>query len=181
MELALCCDILIGDSTVVFRDTHVQFGLAPCWGLSQRLSQRIGPGRAKLISWTAQPIRAALAYEWGLLDELVVVNNDDVNKAVHGEETDKNTPAVLQRALEIAHAIGQNQSTMVQRYKRVMKTTCDDDEFLSTLTRERALALAHYLQVYGTNGGETSPTFANAKDFVTSKSRRRRSNASSKL
>ena len=32
-ELALACDILVGDATVSFRDTHVKFGLAPCWGL----------------------------------------------------------------------------------------------------------------------------------------------------
>ena len=49
-ELALACDILVGNETTTFRDTHVKFGLAPCWGLSQKLQRRIGPGRAKLGS-----------------------------------------------------------------------------------------------------------------------------------
>lgn len=58
-ELALACDILVGDKTVIIRDTHVKFGLAPCWGLSQNLQRRVGPGRAaKLASLTAMPIRA---------------------------------------------------------------------------------------------------------------------------
>ena len=30
-ELALACDILVGSSAASFRDTHVKFGLAPCW------------------------------------------------------------------------------------------------------------------------------------------------------
>ena len=183
MELALSCDILVGDTTVVFRDTHVKFGLAPCWGLSQRLTHRIGPGRAKLLSWTAQPIRAEQAFEWGLLDDLVTV----VNANTKGKDTDveqQNTSdisSVLRRAMEIADTIGLNQGQMVQRYKRAMKV-CDND-FITTLTRERALGLAHYLQVYGgdisdSNGGSNSPTFATAKDYITNRGIR---NAPSKL
>ena len=35
-------------------------------GLSQNLSQRISPGRAKIVSFTAKPLMADKAYEWGL-------------------------------------------------------------------------------------------------------------------
>ena len=68
------------EQSSVFRDTHVKFGLAPCWGLSQKLQRRVGPGRAKLASLTAMPISAQVALEWGLLDEL----SDDPMRACNG-------------------------------------------------------------------------------------------------
>lgn len=146
-ELALACDVLVGSSSVVFRDTHVKFGLAPCWGLSQKLSRRVGPGRAKLASLTAMPISAQLALEWGLLDEL----SDDSMK----------------RAIEIANYVGRNDATMVQRYKRAI----DEGgamELSKGLQRERALGLAHYLEVV-----QDGTTFEGAKEFITDETRPR--------
>jgi enoyl-CoA hydratase/carnithine racemase len=146
-ELALACDILVGDNTVVFRDTHVKFGLAPCWGLSQKLQRRVGPGRAKLASLTAMPIPAQVAFEWGLLDELA----DDP----------------LKRALEICNYIGRNDATMIQRYKRAI----DEGgamELSKGLQRERALGIAHYLEAV-----QDGTTFEGAKEFITDEKRPR--------
>lgn len=148
-ELALACDILIGDQTVKFRDTHVKFGLAPCWGLSQKLQRRVGPGRAKLASLTAMPIPATLAYEWGLLDELV--------------ETSK----ALDRAVEIANMVGSNNDIMVERYKRAIEEG-GSMELSKGLQRERALGIAHYLETL-----HDGATFEAAKGFITDTTRPR--------
>ena len=154
-ELALACDILIGDSTTTFRDTHCKFGLAPCWGLSQRLQQRIGPGRASIVSWAAQPVTAKQALAWGLLDEI----------ADHS----------LQRALQLADHIGNNDTTMVHRYKHAMV----QGNLLphgQGLQQERALALAHYVQVM------QDGTMHKAKSFIQDKHRpRQRATHQSKL
>lgn len=53
LEIALSCDWLLASEKAVFMDTHVKFGLAPCWGLSQRLSRLVGYGRAQMMSYTA--------------------------------------------------------------------------------------------------------------------------------
>jgi enoyl-CoA hydratase len=71
LELALACDILIGSSEARFADTHCRVGVMPGWGLSQRLSRRIGVGRAKEVSLGAQFIDAAQAAAWGLIDRVV--------------------------------------------------------------------------------------------------------------
>lgn len=158
-ELALACDILIGDSTTKFRDTHVKFGLAPCWGLSQKLSQRIGPGRAKMLSFSAQPLKADIAHNWGLLDEIV----DSSTLTCDIEGMDKNNHA-LHRAIQLADSIGANDPVMVRRYKRAMVEGMD----VTGLHRERELGLAHYLEVVG-----DGTTFEDAKDFISSESRPR--------
>ena len=154
-ELALACDILLGDSTTTFRDTHVKFGLAPCWGLSQKLSRRIGPGRAKIVSFSAQPVKAAKAHEWGLLDELIVDSESSSSSS-----KDSQTDLVFNRAIELADAIASNNSLMVRRYKRVM-VEGQNMEYQKGLQRERELGLAHYLEVVG-----DGQTFEVAKEFI---------------
>ena len=154
-ELALGCDIILGDTTTRFRDTHVKFGLAPCWGLSQKLSQRIGPGRARIVSLTARPLDAAKAYEWGLLDELVAASDAD------GEGND----AVMRRALEVAASIASNNQLMVRRYKAAIAQG-DAYRMKEGLRRERELGLAHYTQIVG-----DGTTFEAAENFISNDSR----------
>ena len=162
-ELALGCDILLGDESTTFRDTHVKFGLAPCWGLSQKLSRRIGSGRAKMVSFSARPLNAEKAYEWGLLDEMVD-GTCSINSGVEGIDTNNK---VLHRALELADQIGSNDSLMVRRYKRAMVEGSSVD-YQKGLQRERELGLAHYLEVVGDGS-----TFEEAKEFIADESRPR--------
>ena len=165
-ELALACDILVGDATVRFRDTHVKFGLAPCWGLSQRLQRRIGPGRASLVSLAATPVDAARAHRWGLLDELVAAKqgggggDDDAGGGSGGGDGDDDRHPALRRALEIAAAVAANDAVMVRRYKRALVEGGRTDHGTG-LRRERELALAHYAEVVG-----DGTTFESARDFV---------------
>jgi len=153
-ELALACDILVGDETTKFRDTHVKFGLAPCWGLSQKLQRRIGPGRAKLMSYTARPIGGKVAYEWGLLD--------DLRNSHSGQST-----SCLEGAMEIAEGIGRQNLEMVRRYKRALDEGGAMD-LAKGLQRERELGLAHYVEAMG-----DGQTFESAKDFITDDKRPR--------
>lgn len=151
-ELALACDILVADQTTKFRDTHVKFGLAPCWGLSQKLSKRIGPGRAKLVSYSAKPVPAELAYRWGLVDELVSSEDEGTS---------------LDRSIAIADSIGAHDLKMVRRYKKALEEG-GKMEFGKGLQRERELGIAHYLEAMSDGS-----TFENAKEFITDDERPR--------
>jgi enoyl-CoA hydratase len=159
-ELALACDILVGDATTKFRDTHVKFGLAPCWGLSQKLQRRVGPGRAKLISYSAMPVTAKVAFEWGLLDELVSLDES-------GSSLSSSSPSSLQRAFEIADNIGAQDLKMVRRYKQALEQG-GKVELQKGLQRERELGIAHYLEIM--NDGNT---FEGAKEYITDDKRPR--------
>jgi enoyl-CoA hydratase len=70
-ELALMCDVLIASSEARFADTHARVGIAPGWGLSQKLSRLIGIGRAKEVSFTGNFVDAATAERWGLVNRVV--------------------------------------------------------------------------------------------------------------
>lgn len=69
-ELALICDVLYASDTARFVDTHTRIGLMPGWGISQRLSRRVGIGKAKEISLSARPVSAIEAAAIGLVERV---------------------------------------------------------------------------------------------------------------
>jgi enoyl-CoA hydratase len=71
LELALACDFLIASEQARFADTHARVGVMPDWGLSVLLPQAIGLRRAKMLSFTGNYLDARMAYEWGLVAEVV--------------------------------------------------------------------------------------------------------------
>lgn len=70
-ELALMGDILLASSAARFADTHCRVGLAPGWGLSQKLARIIGPSRAREAHFTGNFISAEQAADWGLVSRVV--------------------------------------------------------------------------------------------------------------
>ena len=70
-ELALMGDILIASTEARFADTHCRVGLAPGWGLSQKLARIIGPSRAQEAHYTGNFISAQQASDWGLVSRVV--------------------------------------------------------------------------------------------------------------
>lgn len=70
-ELALACDVLLASPQARFADTHARIGVAPGWGLSQKLSRAIGPYRAREVSLTGNWVSAELAAAWGFVNRVV--------------------------------------------------------------------------------------------------------------
>lgn len=70
-EITLACDMALAAESAWFRDSHVEIGLLPGWGLSQRLPRLVGPGRAKEISLSARKVPAAEAAALGIVLRIV--------------------------------------------------------------------------------------------------------------
>jgi enoyl-CoA hydratase len=66
LELALACDIIIAGDTAQFADTHGQWGLAPVWGMSVRLPERIGRAHAAEMSYSSNRVDGVRAAQIGL-------------------------------------------------------------------------------------------------------------------
>jgi enoyl-CoA hydratase/carnithine racemase len=82
LELALGCDFLFAAESAQIGDTHGQWGLAPIWGMTVRLPERIGRSRAKELMFTARRIKGSEAAAIGLVDRAVPA--DDLDAAVDG-------------------------------------------------------------------------------------------------
>ena len=74
-ELALMGDILLASEEARFADTHCRVGLAPGWGLSQKLARIIGPSRAREAHFTGNFISAKQAEAWGLVSRVISSEN----------------------------------------------------------------------------------------------------------
>ena len=123
-ELALGCDVLLASSNARFADTHGRVGIAPGWGLSQKLSRAIGISRAKELSFTGNFLDAPTALAWGL-----------VNRVVAPDE-------LLPQALKLAADMAQLAPDFLARYKKLI-----DDGFAlpfgAAMALERSQASAY--------------------------------------
>lgn len=71
LELALCCDIRVAGENATLGLPEVGLGAIPGSGGTQRLPRLIGPGRAKQLILTGEPVGAADASRVGLVEQLV--------------------------------------------------------------------------------------------------------------
>jgi enoyl-CoA hydratase/carnithine racemase len=70
-ELAMACDIRVAEEQALFGQPEVKLGIIPGAGGTQHLPRLVGAGRAKRLLFTGERISAAVARDWGLVDEVV--------------------------------------------------------------------------------------------------------------
>jgi enoyl-CoA hydratase/carnithine racemase len=70
VELAAFCHRVVAHPATTFRLPEVAMGLVPGQGGTVSLPRRIGAARTAWLALTGQPIDAATALAWGLVDEL---------------------------------------------------------------------------------------------------------------
>jgi enoyl-CoA hydratase/carnithine racemase len=71
-EVVLACDAVFADETAGFSFRHVVMGLAPAWGGTSRLLERVGPLEATRLLLAAPRIAAPEAAAIGLVNAAVV-------------------------------------------------------------------------------------------------------------
>jgi len=77
LEIALACDMIVAAEEARLGDTHTKWGLRPSWGMSRRLPLRVGPHRAKEMSFTARAVTGAEAERMGLVNRAVPLDKLD--------------------------------------------------------------------------------------------------------
>ncbi len=78
-ELALACDLMITSESAKLADTHGKWGMAPTWGMSQRLPRRIGLIKAKEMMFSGRIVSGAEAVELGIANKCV--SDDQLKEA----------------------------------------------------------------------------------------------------
>ena len=99
-ELTMVCDIRVASSNARMGQPEVTIGIPPGWGGTQRLVKLVGPAKAKELIFTGKMISAQEAYEIGLVNKVVSLDNQD---QLPPEIDDKSDPKKeKERAAEIA-------------------------------------------------------------------------------
>jgi enoyl-CoA hydratase len=71
LELAVCCDIIVVEEHTRLCLPEIKLGVFPGSGGTVRVTRRIGEGRAKEMMFFGEPIDAATALSWGLVNRVV--------------------------------------------------------------------------------------------------------------
>jgi enoyl-CoA hydratase/carnithine racemase len=71
LELAVCCDLLVVEEQTKLCLPEIKLGVFPSSGGPLRVTRRIGEGRAKEMMFLGEPIDAATALSWGLVNRVV--------------------------------------------------------------------------------------------------------------
>ena len=70
LEMAVACDLIVVEEDSRLALPEVNLGVFPGSGGTIRVTRRIGEGRAKEMMFTAEPIDAATALAWGLVNRI---------------------------------------------------------------------------------------------------------------
>ncbi len=111
LEVALCADIRLMADKAKLGFPEVGIGAIPGWMGCTRLQSIIGPGRAKQMILSGEPIDATTAERWGLVNEVL--------PAAHLE----------QRVQQLSNTIGSKSSTAISVAKRVLNASLDTERF----------------------------------------------------
>lgn len=138
-ELALVCDIRIASSNAKLGQPEVTIGIPPGWGGTQRLLRIVGPSKAKELIFTGKMINADEAYEIGLVNNVVKLDDQDEipdqvpqDDVVKVKERDKEIAKILNKklinqALTLTKEITKNSYNAVKTSKFLINKGMDMD------------------------------------------------------
>ncbi len=113
LELALACDLILATTSSRFAFPEAGIATIPGWGGTVRLPERIGIARSKYMMFTADPIDAATASEWGLAEEILSDRNTlDERVAALGERIAANAPISVQTTKQLLRGVGLSRVTL---------------------------------------------------------------------
>ena len=107
LEIAACCDLIVAEDHVRLAMPEIKLGVFPSSGGTFRVARRIGEGRAKELIFMGEPITAAQAHAWGLVNRLVE----------RGQ--------ALAEARSIAERLGQGPRFALQKAKSIVNLAFD--------------------------------------------------------
>lgn len=130
-DISMMCDMRIAAENAVFAESFITLGLIPGDGGAWFLPRTVGRARAAEMTYTGDPVDAATAAEWGL-----------VNRTVTAEQ-------LLPEAMKLARRIARNPVTAIRMSKQLLKES--ERQTLPSLLEMSAAfqALAHYTRDHG--------------------------------
>lgn len=127
LELALGCDFLICADSTKIGDTHGQWGLAPVWGMSVRLPERVGLSKAKELMFTSRRISGIEAAAIGLVDYSVPDGDLDARVEALAREILANSWGTNRIDKQLLYAAGERTREEALAFERTLPFGLPDD------------------------------------------------------
>ncbi|HAH31349.1 MAG TPA: methylmalonyl-CoA decarboxylase [Elusimicrobia bacterium] len=142
-DLAVTCDLAIGDETAAFAITPVKMGLPYNASGIMHFINRVGSNIAKEMFFTAEPVKAERAYHFGILNHLVSSSEIERFTFDLARVIASNSPLAVSvikeqfRILAEAHPISPEAFERIQALRRKVYNSRDYEEGIKAFMEKR--------------------------------------------
>lgn len=142
-DLAVTCDLAVGDETSTFAITPVKMGLSYNASGIMHFMNRVGSNIAKEMFFTAAPVKAARAYHFGILNHLVKSSEIEEFTFELARSIAANSPLAVSvikeqfRILSEAHPINPESFERIQALRRMVCNSGDYEEGIKAFMEKR--------------------------------------------
>lgn len=142
-DLAVTCDLAIGDETSTFAITPVKMGLPYNASGIMHFINRVGSNIAKEMFFTAAPVKAERAYHFGILNHLISSREIESFTFELAKAMAANSPLAVSvikeqfRILSDAHPISPEAFERIQALRRKVYNSGDYEEGIKAFMEKR--------------------------------------------
>ncbi|HAF96131.1 MAG: methylmalonyl-CoA decarboxylase [Elusimicrobia bacterium GWF2_52_66] len=142
-DLAVTCDLAIGDETAAFAITPVKMGLPYNASGIMHFINRVGSNIAKEMFFTAEPVKAERAYHFGILNHLISSRDIEQFTFDLARVIAANSPLAVSvikeqfRILAEAHPISPEAFERIQALRRKVYNSHDYEEGIKAFMEKR--------------------------------------------
>ncbi|HBA62035.1 MAG TPA: methylmalonyl-CoA decarboxylase [Elusimicrobia bacterium] len=142
-DLAVTCDLAVGDETSTFAITPVKMGLPYNASGIMHFINRVGSNIAKEMFFTAAPVKATRAYHFGILNHLVKSSEIEEFTFDLARSISANSPLAVSvvkeqfRILSEAHPISPESFERIQALRRKVYNSGDYEEGIKAFMEKR--------------------------------------------
>jgi methylmalonyl-CoA decarboxylase len=142
-DLAVTCDLAVGDETSTFAITPVKMGLPYNASGIMHFINRVGSNIAKEMFFTAEPVKAERAYHFGILNHLISSREIEQFTLELAKTIAANSPLAVSvvkeqfRILSEAHPISPEAFERIQTLRRKVYNSGDYEEGIKAFMEKR--------------------------------------------
>ena len=139
-DLIMTSDIAIGDPTCSFAITPAKIGVPYNVSGITHFINRLGVNQAKEMFFTAQPVKAQRAYEWGIINHLVEEKNLEQFTMEMAEGITKLSPLSISVIKEQFRILANSQALGAEVFERIdglRKRVWESDDYHEGITAFR--------------------------------------------
>jgi enoyl-CoA hydratase/carnithine racemase len=141
LDMALMCDYRIATDTIRLSEGYVRIGLVPGDGGAYFLPRIVGRSRALRLLWTGEFVESERALEWGMVDEVLPVEEFRPRLEEFAEQLAGQPPVSVQLIKRAVRA-GENGDLrssldLIASHQAVAQSTADSAEAMAAFQERR--------------------------------------------